>query len=377
MSKVGGLALFILASGKVKNLRLTPADQGLWLQRLPIAFQDRHHLHFYFGLRRAINDFKPDIINIEEEHYSLVTWQVMEIARRLRVPAVFYSWQNIKKLYPPPFCFIERRIFKLAAAGIAGNKEAATIVKEKGFRRKMTVIPQMGVDLRPFATLGVPDPRNFTHGPTEDFAASLGAAKRGARQSLGCDTDAALLGYVGRLVDEKGLTVLIDAMKFLQRNKLQRNNLQLIILGSGPMHRQLSRQIESCGLQRCVRLQAQVPSAEVARWLTAFDGLILPSLTRTNWKEQFGRVLTEAMAAGCVTIGSDSGEIPEVIGTDELIAKEGDSESLARTISAAFSHHRSSAQLAWNGLLRVRNLYSNEVIAKKFLDTFQEILVGS
>ena len=51
---------------------------------------------------------------------------------------------------------------------------------------------------------------------------------------------------------------------------------------------------------------------------------MLPSLTRPNWKEQFGRVLIEAMASGVPVIGSDSGAIPDVIGQAGLIFPEGD-----------------------------------------------------
>jgi glycosyltransferase involved in cell wall biosynthesis len=49
------------------------------------------------------------------------------------------------------------------------------------------------------------------------------------------------------------------------------------------------------------------------RYLGAMDILVLPSETRPNWKEQFGRVVIEAMACGSCVVGSDSGEIPTLI----------------------------------------------------------------
>ena len=56
-----------------------------------------------------------------------------------------------------------------------------------------------------------------------------------------------------------------------------------------------------------------VPHEETPRYLAAFDLLVLPSETQPNWKEQFGRVIVEALACGVPVIGSDSGEIPNLV----------------------------------------------------------------
>ena len=74
--------------------------------------------------------------------------------------------------------------------------------------------------------------------------------------------------------------------------------------------------------------EGQVPSTEIPRLLNELDVLVLPSLTRRNWKEQFGRILIEAMACEVPVVGSSSGEIPHLIADAGLVFPEGDVEAL-------------------------------------------------
>ena len=58
-----------------------------------------------------------------------------------------------------------------------------------------------------------------------------------------------------------------------------------------------------------------VPHEDVPSYLAHLDLVVLPSETQPNWKEQFGRILIEAMACGTPVLGSDLAEIPSVIRT--------------------------------------------------------------
>ena len=78
----------------------------------------------------------------------------------------------------------------------------------------------------------------------------------------------------------------------------------------------------------------------MARYLARMSVLVLPSLTTARWKEQFGRVLIEAMALGVPVIGSDSGEIPWVIGDAGLVFPEGNSAVLRERLRALFHDER-------------------------------------
>ena len=123
---------------------------GYELQVIDIRLNGRNHFHTYRNLSSAMGKFRPDVVNIEEEHYSLVTWQAFRLAERLGAASIFYTWQNIAKRYPPPFSWIEKFVFNHAAAAAAGNQESIDILRDKGYQGIAREIPQMGVTLERF-----------------------------------------------------------------------------------------------------------------------------------------------------------------------------------------------------------------------------------
>src|SRR5258706_5141015 len=134
------------------------------------------------------------------------------------------------------------------------------------------------------------------------------------------------LGYLGRLVENKGLSLLIEALASLPEY------CRVVFIGNGPMKSELEAQAARLGVIQRVTFKAGVPTYEVPQELQQMDVLVLPSLTRPNWKEQFGRVLAEAMACETPVIGSSSGEIPYVIGDAGLVFSEGNAQELVACV---------------------------------------------
>ncbi|MGC8839818.1 MAG: glycosyltransferase, partial [Anaerolineae bacterium] len=165
------------------------------------------------------------------------------------------------------------------------------------------------------------------------------------------------IGYAGRLVEQKGLRVLVEALAGLG------GEWRLMLCGTGPLKAELQAQLRSLGLAGRVRFQDHVPSEEMSRYLREMDVLVLPSLTRPNWKEQFGRVLIEAMACGVPVIGSDSGEIPHVIGDAGLIFPEGDARALRSLLARLQEEPALRRELAAKGRARVLAHYTQTRIA--------------
>jgi glycosyltransferase involved in cell wall biosynthesis len=92
--------------------------------------------------------------------------------------------------------------------------------------------------------------------------------------------------------------------------------------------------------------------------------LVLPSLSRPNWVEQFGRVLIEAMACGVPVVGSASGEIPWVIGDAGVLFPEGDIEALAQALQELIDDEGRRAQLAEKGRARVLGQFTQAQVAE-------------
>ena len=121
-----------------------------------------------------------------------------------------------------------------------------------------------------------------------------------------------------------------------------------------------------------VHLLPPVSYANMPGVLKSLDMLVLPSVTILPLhREQFGRVLVEAMAAGVPVVGSSSGAIPEVIGDAGLVVPEGDSRALAHAIDRVLTEPDLRQTLVERGRKRVQDHYAWPVIADQTLDLFR------
>jgi glycosyltransferase involved in cell wall biosynthesis len=199
-----GVELLVLVPPSWKDERgETPLErvytEGYRLEVLPIALNGNFHLHWYPGLGAKVREFRPDIVHIDEEPYNLAAWQALIHARRAGSKSLFFSWQNIVRQYPPPFSWGERWVLNNVDHALAGTDSAEVVWREKGYGGRMAVVPQFGVD-----------PDLFRPSETESLQRPF------------------TIGYIGRLVDEKGVHLLLEAASRLTVD------WRLRIVGSGP-----------------------------------------------------------------------------------------------------------------------------------------------
>jgi glycosyltransferase involved in cell wall biosynthesis len=304
----------------------------------PVAFNGHFHLHFYPTLGSRIRQICPDLVHIDEEPYNLATAHAVFQCRRAGVRSLFFSWQNICRRYPLPVRLLERYVLDRVDYAIVGNQESGRVWQAKGYGGPVAVIPQFGVDPEIFS----PAPRLVGHG----FVA----------------------GYVGRLVKEKGVDLFLQALAGLE------GMWRAYILGSGPQQATLEAQARHLDLADRVSFDAQIPSAQMPAYYRQLDVLVLPSRTAPNWKEQFGRVLVEAMACGVPVIGSDSGEIPRVIGDAGLIFPEGRADVLCAHLARLSREPDLRMTLARRGRERVLAHYTQAQVAADTAQVYQEVL---
>jgi glycosyltransferase involved in cell wall biosynthesis len=307
-----------------------------------------NHFHWYPELSRIVRQVQPDIFHIEEEPYSHVTFQAISLARRNNIRCLFVSLQNIYKRYPFPFSWIERYNLENADYAISGNKEAKDILVRKGFANDhISILPQ-GVDTVLFSKM----------------------ESTKLRSELRLDTFT--IGYLGRFVIEKGIMDLLQAVSRIS------SDINLLIVGSGKIEYRMKCQIEvegrRLGILEQVRMVDSIPSSQVPYYLNCMDCLVLPSRTTKKWKEQFGRVLIEAMACEVPVIGSDSGEIPNVIGESGLIFREGDVDEFASKLKQLINNIDIRAELSRKGRQRVLNYYTQEKVAKETYNIYQKMM---
>ena len=313
-------------------------DQNYTLREIPIRFNGSFHLHYYPTLNREIQDLQPDVVHIDEEPYNLATWLAMRCAKSVRAKALFFTWQNLRRTYPPPFSLFENYALTHSNYAIAGNGDAVEVLRAKGYHGALSIIPQFGVDPEVFRP-GVPrDPALFR------------------------------VGYVGRLVREKGVDLLIRAVADLPEV------VHLDIIGTGEEQHALQQLATQLCLFERVRFLGAVPSMDVPALMAGFDVLVLPSITQANWKEQFGRVLIEAMACGVPVIGSSCGEIPNVIGDAGMIFTEGQQDDMTKCIQYLLLEPEVRARYASLGRSRVLEQYTMQRIADETVDVYRAML---
>lgn len=329
--------------------------RGYCMEVTRIAFNGNYHLHFYPRLRQIVHRVQPDVFHIDEEPYNLATFQAMRLARRAGAKTVVFSWQNLYRRYPPPFSWMEQYVLARADALLVGNEEAGRVWQRKGYRGPIHLIPQFGVD---------PAIYYRRTRPTRKGRVSV-FKYRDARPP---SQPALVIGYVGRLVEEKGIDILLHAASRLV------GPWNMHILGSGPDRERLEKVAQWLGIGPRVTFDQKMPSTHLPHYFSGLDVLVLPSLTRPNWKEQFGRVLIEAMACDVITVGARSGAIPEVIGEAGLTFAEGNEEELAGHLQRLIDDVNLREELRQKGRQRVTEHYTQAAIARNTVAVYRQIL---
>ena len=169
---------------------------------------------------------------------------------------------------------------------------------------------------------------------------------------------------MGRLTPEKGIDVLLQAAAQLP------GEWRLRVIGSGPLKDTIPGRAAELGIGDRVTVEPWVPSTEVPNVIRHLDVVAVPSLTTPAWKEQFGRVLTDAMACGVPVVGSDSGEIPHVIGDGGLVTPEGDSTSLSAALARLQGDPQLRRELAARGRARVLAHFTHARIAEQTMAAY-------
>lgn len=314
--------------------------EGYDVRRLPIVFNGHFHNYAYRGLARVIDDIKPDLIHIDEEPYNFAGAQAQWVAAKRRIPTLFVALQSIYRRYPPPYSLFEQYNYTHTGHIISVNRDVEDVIRRKGYKGPSSVFYVYGIDPQDYA----PRPRRSS-----------------ADGSF-------VVGYLGRLLFDKGLGVLIEALTRLPAGYRAR------LVGSGPDREALQALAERHGVADRVEFAPAVATTAIPDALAAMDVLVLPSLTRHNWKEQFGRVLIEAMACDVPVVGSDSGEIPNVIGDAGAIVPEGNAEALAGCLRRLGEDAALREEYRRRGRERVLARFTQEQVARQTAAVYSQVV---
>jgi glycosyltransferase involved in cell wall biosynthesis len=288
---------------------------------------------------RHLRTIKPDIIWAQEEPTNTFLFPLLVYYRFSRHPRIVAAaCENIfaasvptRLVYKYIYAFFWQRLGALLAVATP----SITAIRIVGMPRSVDAVPLVAGCLSPTTT-----PTTIT-------------------TPLRTDERTVIFGFVGRLCEEKGWRVVIAALRTLSPH------IKLLLAADGPDRAEFDRIQSETALAGRIHNLGFIPKSELWNAYQAMDCLIVPSLTRPTWKEQFGGVLADAMVSGIPIIGSSSGAIPEVTGPAGIIVPENDPAALAEAMQRLANDNTLRHTLGHQGKQRFASEFSVPAYARK------------
>lgn len=339
------LEVVTTTSWREAEMEVQATADDLFPVRTARPYLSRHIQLFAYDPRpiiKAMREHQPHLIDLGHEPYSVACAELLTLCKWFApgVPIIIQVNQNINHKYPPPFNWLEQRAYRRVVAAFACSDTVVEVLRAKGFDKPAPIVP-FGVN-------------------TEAF--------RPAESSTRKQGEPLTIGFVGRLLPGKGLNVLADAL-----SQLKSMPWKLLVVGDGPVREEFEEKLREGGMRDRTEFTGAISFDQVPPLFHKMDLMVLPTETTKRIREQFGRVLVEAMASGVPVVGSTCGAIPEVIGDAGLVFREGDSEALASALKRMLSDEGLRAQLVAAGLSRVED-YSWDRVAEKTYDLYKQVM---
>jgi glycosyltransferase involved in cell wall biosynthesis len=288
------------------------------------------------SLRQLLIDFRPDVVQIEEEPWSSAAASIARAARRLKLPYVLLTRESLPVSRSTLARLRANRVLGAAAGVVSVNEQAGNLALRHHPSLPHRTIPQLGVPL-PLT------------------------ASRVAHPELA-------LGFIGRLIPEKGLDLLFRAcVKLVGR-------WTITVVGSGPAQEELEALAERLGIAGRVTWLGALPRSGVDEVWPRLDCVVLPSRTTPSWIEVAPRAALEAMAHGLAVVGSAAGALPETIGDAGAVIPEEDVSALTEVLQRLHDDSSEHQRLGAAGRRRVMDRFTDSAVAERTLAFWRDIL---
>lgn len=185
-----------------------------------------------------------------------------------------------------------------------------------------------------------------------------------------CKQRRRVIAIPGRVVREKGHFHAIQAFKALVSTG---HDLELHVLGGGPLEADFSKEVTRLGLDVRVVCSGSLEHSTLLERLAAADVCLIPSL-----QEGFGIVALEAMALGVPVVASRVGGLAEIVqdGVTGLLAPPGEATLLAETVERLLTQPELAEDMSRAAKLDVHKRFSAESVSEQWLALFHELRPG-
>ncbi|KGM54329.1 hypothetical protein N800_04490 [Lysobacter daejeonensis GH1-9] len=333
-----------------------------WMGRFRAACAAVFSIASYRRISVIIDGFKPDVVHVHN-FFPLMSPAVFYACARKRVPSIFtlHNYRIVcptallmhdgvvteRSLREGPWWAVSQGVYRGSWLGTAALATMISVHRRIGTwsRRVTRFIALTGFAASKFAAAGIPGERisvksNFVDVPLQS------------------DRDRSGFLFAGRLSPEKGVEVLVDAVKLLDGALVK-------IAGGGPLEGRLSG---APGLIPLGVLGADAMYREMA----SSQALILPSV----WYEGFPMVLVEAYACGLPVIASRLGAMAELVddGVTGLLFDPGSADDLARKMRWAMEHPEAMARMGRAARARYEAEYTQEINYSQLVAIYRDAM---
>jgi glycosyltransferase involved in cell wall biosynthesis len=291
------------------------------------------------ALRRLLTDFRPELVHIEEEPWAQPAAAGLGLAKRLGVPGVLSTTDSLPRSYSIAEKLRRDRSLRIASGLIGTNALALALVTKRRPSVPHLSLPRVGVSLPPEV------PRETQPGLA--------------------------IGFIGRLVPERGLDLLFRASVGLA------GNWTLTVVGTGPSQQELEQLAQRLGIAARISWLGALPRQSMAEVWSRLDCVVLPSRTTQRWVMTVGRAALEAMAHGVCVVGTDSGALRELVGDAGRIVPEEDVPALAAALQELYADRSECARLGGAGRRRIIEEFSDSAIARKLLAFWRSLAAAT
>lgn len=173
-------------------------------------------------------------------------------------------------------------------------------------------------------------------------------------------------GFVGRLVEEKGLMVLLEAASRLQR---QGYNFRLKFIGDGPERARLEKEVLRRGLKSRVTFTGFLTGEALQRATADLMAVVMPSI----WEETAGLAAIEQMMRGRLVIASDIGGLGEVVGEAGIKFPPGDAEQLAACMKRVLDETEIASEIGARARERSAELFTDTQKTHAYVSIYSQL----
>ena len=325
---------------------------NFFLHPMPTTSVYNWSRYFIIGLGKKLKEIDPDIIYIVHEESILIHHQIYRVKNQ-KSKILFFSMNAegrkrfSKKMQFLLKYFLFNDIKRNTVAAITHCKEGVWSLRSQGYDKPIFIQTNIGVHNEAFQQM--PDIR------------------KKIRKKIKFE-DRFVIGYAGRLIKDKGIDNLLEALK-----NVNFNNWALLLVGDGNDKEEFEQIIKENGWEDRVYITGFVEQNEVGKWMNAMDLFFIGS----KIVDSFPLVPVQAQLCKVPVIASNKPSIPTQLEDTAIFFEVDNSKDLAKKLNYCYEHYDDLNEMVEKGYIRSKNLFSAEGISDNFYKILDQVLTGN